>query len=326
MSAHQNNTYQAAFFIIPTYILNLPDINLGFLRVYNVIFEFWNKGLSCFLSDHAIMERTGLKKTHMYDAFAYFEKHNELVRRKVKGRRYFVQPERIIIRDLESETSFDPPEEHLRHTGGSTPGTPEQNKRSLNKENNKDLGDFSNAPKECFEIDYSKPKKKPKTQRKKSYRDDERFIRFYEAYPKKVKPQDAYMAFLSVIGNDDELLEEVIADVHVRAKNHSQWQDKQFIPYPASYLRSADWESEIYNANEEKLKKIAEQEAVAEARTAAQLAFSEKQRQMELSKPKQHSADGKAYRQLAGSISAIDFMKKQLGMPHDRERSETHAF
>jgi hypothetical protein len=88
------------------------------------------------------------------------------------------------------------------------------------------------------------------------YKNNPRFMRFYSEYPRKEKPRDAYKAFKSVVGNNDEMLEMIIADVRVRVSDHDQWQEKRYIPYPATYLRSGDYESEIFNAeNEARLKK-----------------------------------------------------------------------
>jgi hypothetical protein len=84
-----------------------------------------------------------------------------------------------------------------------------------------------------------------------NYQNDERFMRFYNAYPKKIEPNDAYKAFKGVIGHNDELLELILNDIEQRLKRDSKWQDKQYIKYPAGYLRKGEYLSEIYNANEE---------------------------------------------------------------------------
>jgi hypothetical protein len=95
-----SSEYQSAFFIVPSRIMNLPDLILSYLRVYETIFQFWNKGKKCYLSNSAIMERTNIKsESTIREAFAYFEKHNELKRKTVKGKRYLIQPEQIIELD-----------------------------------------------------------------------------------------------------------------------------------------------------------------------------------------------------------------------------------
>jgi hypothetical protein len=95
----------------------------------------------------------------------------------------------------------------------------------------------------------------------RDYEKDERFLRFYSAYPKKEDPRDAWKAFKSVIGDNDELLEQVIADIELRKSKHSKWQDRQYIKYPAVYLRKGEYLGEIFNAKDEaKIKQQQEQE------------------------------------------------------------------
>lgn len=92
-----SSEYHASFFIVPIRIMNLPDIQLSYVRIYETIFQFWNHGKNCYLSNSAIMERTGIKSdSTIREAFIFFEKYGELIRRKKGGKRYLVQPERTI--------------------------------------------------------------------------------------------------------------------------------------------------------------------------------------------------------------------------------------
>ena len=91
--------YQETFYIIPRRIRGLPGITLAFLDVYETIFQFWNKQLPCYLSNSAIQERTGLGHTQVNKALIFFENHNELERKQHNGRRYLIQPMRIIETD-----------------------------------------------------------------------------------------------------------------------------------------------------------------------------------------------------------------------------------
>ena len=92
-----SSQYQSVFAVIPARIMYLPDITLAFLRIYDTIFQFWNHGKPCFLSNESIMERTGISsESTLREAFMYFESKGELIRRKKGKTRYFVQPERVI--------------------------------------------------------------------------------------------------------------------------------------------------------------------------------------------------------------------------------------
>lgn len=89
----QGSENEATWFIVPGRIMNLPNLTMQFLRVYETIFQFWNKGRACFLSNKMIMERTGIKsESTVKEAFLYFEKHKELLREVRKGKRYLIQP------------------------------------------------------------------------------------------------------------------------------------------------------------------------------------------------------------------------------------------
>lgn len=142
------------------------------------------------------------------------------------------------------------------------------------------------------------------------YKNDERFMRFYNAYPKKEDPRDAYKAFKQVIGDDDELLERIINDIQERKKRHSQWQDKQFIKYPAVYLRKGEFEGEIINFNEEseKKKKSLHEENEKKIKKQEELSLKKAQdmRNHEINKQK----DKIAYQSIQKQIKNLDELKK----------------
>ncbi|MFO3233035.1 hypothetical protein QPW83_15175, partial [Legionella pneumophila] len=92
-----------------------------------------------------------------------------------------------------------------------------------------------------------KDKTKPHRAKNKDYSKDDRFMRFYNEYPRKVDPHDAYKAFKSIVGDDDLLLEQIIADIKQRKQHHEPWKDKKYIKYPAAYLRKGEYLSEVLN-------------------------------------------------------------------------------
>ena len=159
---------------------------------------------------------------------------------------------------------------------GKTPaqtGRPIPNSNLISNPDNKELktlGDSTNTPTDIT------PSSKIK-----DYEKDERFMRFYNAYPKKVKPRDAWKAFKNIIGKNEELLIKILVDLKERSSRHSQWQEKQFIPYPATYLRSADYDSEIINQNQEAERKRQESKTQAEQRIAQQESLSKQRRDAE---------------------------------------------
>ena len=68
------------------------------------------------------------------------------------------------------------------------------------------------------------------------------FDRFWDAYPRKVKKQDAREAFERVSVSLDVLLQAL-----KRQKLTSQWQEDggRFVPYPAAWLSGCRWEDEV---------------------------------------------------------------------------------
>ena len=77
--------------------------------------------------------------------------------------------------------------------------------------------------------------------------DDDRvcFNSFWKEYPRKVQKQTAIKAWKK-IKPTDTLLETILSDVRSRATS-DEWtkDDRQFCPYPASYLNGRRWEDEV---------------------------------------------------------------------------------
>lgn len=76
-----------------------------------------------------------------------------------------------------------------------------------------------------------------------------RFERFYAAYPRKRSRQAAEKAFAK-INPDEQLLAAMIASIE-RAMTSGEWTDSKFIPHPATWLNAAGWQDEIQTAYSE---------------------------------------------------------------------------
>lgn len=139
--------YQSSFFVVPSRIMNLPDLILSYLRIYETIFQFWNHGKNCYLSNAAIMERTGISsESTLREAFMYFENKGELIRRKKGGKRYFIQPERMIeidddpvdkskIDSIKSVHTVAKSTEHRRQVDAPTVAKSTHNNKKINNKN-----------------------------------------------------------------------------------------------------------------------------------------------------------------------------------------------
>lgn len=75
-------------------------------------------------------------------------------------------------------------------------------------------------------------------------KDDSLFDIFWKAYPKKKDKADARKAFMQL--NPDKELLTVILTALEKQKNDVNWvkEKRQYMPYPAKYLRHRRWEDE----------------------------------------------------------------------------------
>lgn len=147
--------YKETWFIVPHHIVDLEGMTIGRLRVFQTIFQFWNKGRKCYLSNPEISRRTGLKITQVKEAISYFEKHNELERIQIGLKRYLMQPLKVVGTDglslVQSEVAGQPatctnitqvagkPAGGGRQTGLQVAGEPATEINKLNKEIKKDI-------------------------------------------------------------------------------------------------------------------------------------------------------------------------------------------
>jgi DNA-binding Lrp family transcriptional regulator len=115
--------------------------------------------------------------------------------------------------------------------GGSAP-------RSLGSAGDALGGSAGDAPKPVN----IKPVIEPKDNKPSSTELDDSFNEFYSAYPKKAGKEPALKSWKKI---KPALYETIIADVKNRAANHIGWQDKQYVPNPATYLNQKRWEDEI---------------------------------------------------------------------------------
>src|SRR6185503_3711716 len=227
MSDPNNNQYKSAFFTVPSHILDLPGLTLKFLMVFETIFQFWNHKKPCFLSDRAIMDRVGISKSQLHEAYSFFEKHGELQRKRKNDKRYLVQPVHWIdCEEIENRPTSAPADVEVRSSGLSTSAPADHNNKNLNKELNttKTLVDFDKST---------------------SYKDDVLFMLFYAIYPNKQKPHIAFKAFHKHKPTA-KFVTMIVEDVKNRLANNWKNRPKDKIPFPSTYLNGREWEGEIY--------------------------------------------------------------------------------
>jgi uncharacterized protein YdaU (DUF1376 family) len=87
--------------------------------------------------------------------------------------------------------------------------------------------------------------KKPRQRNKRASADaDPLFVRFWQAYPLKVKKIEAAKAFAS-LGPSEELLGVILAAL-AKQKRSVEWnkEDGRFVPHPPSWLKARRWEDQ----------------------------------------------------------------------------------
>lgn len=220
MSDQNNNSYKAAFFIVPSYILDLPGLTLGFLKVFETIFQFWNHKLPCYLSDEKLMKRTNLKSTQVYDAFLFFEKHGELIRIKKNGKRHLTQPQKTITSDCtENEPTSAPPD--VRYSGSSTSAVAEHNIKKVNKEEDlKTPCAINIAPKAS----------------------SERFDEFWNLYPSKKGKKSCLEKWTK--RKLDTIADDIIEKLREQAEHDDSWK-RGYCPNPLTYINQDRWNDEL---------------------------------------------------------------------------------
>lgn len=141
---------------------------------------------------------------------------------------------------------------------------------------------------------------------------EEAFNFFWQAYPRKVEKIDARKAFVAAlkVATEKELLDGVR-----RLATDPNLPQKNFIPYPASWLRAGGWTNEPYpervlSAEEKKQK---EADALAHRREAERMAM-ERQRE----EWQRIEAEAKANPAPRCEHGRIEVMCQQCGVPRSR--------
>lgn len=231
MTDKNNNKapYSETFFIVPTYIIELPGMSLAFLKVYGTFFQFWNKGLTCFLSNKAIGERTGVSERQIKEALLFFETIGELRRDKKGLKRFLIRPERPIETD---EGAPAPPSTNITQEGGTAP----QAGRSSAPE----VG--APAPL-LYKEEYKEVEVKNLTNKGVS-----KFEQFWDIYPKKVgkKPCEQKWKARKL----DNHIEDILEKVKEQLANDDKWL-RGYAPDPLTYINQERWNDEISKSAED---------------------------------------------------------------------------
>lgn len=98
---------------------------------------------------------------------------------------------------------------------------------------------FKGLPKACLS---TKDKDKDKDKDKNNII-EQSFTKFWEAYPRKEAKPKAYTKFAILYKDDNNILDTILKALNWQ-KDTEQWQDKKYIPLPATYLNQARYDDE----------------------------------------------------------------------------------
>lgn len=323
MNDHVNNTYTSAFFIVPSYIPYLSGMTLNFLKVYETIFQFWNKKKNCFLSNSAIVERTGVQITQVKEALNFFEKYNELIRIQKGLKRFIAQP----LKHIETDPEAAPPASCIKNTqeaappagGGRSSGLdqaapPATEIKNLNKELKKENPPISRK-RDCVGEDDLKLTPREKGTNPQAMGTNLRalglnprnmgmFDSFWELYPSKKAKKKCMEIWKR--RKLDSIAPLILDNLRKQVDGDDTWK-RGFVPNPSTYLNQDRWEDEISQPKPDLRQEELERKKLAyEKRLVDQERISEQTRKYENEKFKEMNKDGKAFRELSKAVSRGD--------------------
>jgi hypothetical protein len=130
--------FKQNWFVVPNRIMQLEGLTLQLLRFYETIFQFWNNGENCYLTNGALMVRSGMKsKSSVDEAFLFFERHGELSRTTRNGKRYLEQPQKLLEIQADEKSSTHSPQRAAptRHSECPPLATARHNNNNLKSNN-----------------------------------------------------------------------------------------------------------------------------------------------------------------------------------------------
>lgn len=294
MDTKNATTNRDFIYTIPSKIMHDNDLSLNDIKIYMIVRSFMDTAGSCYASNNWIASNLRIHRTTVIECIKNLIQKTYLVRTEVNGQRYLSVnytpcPMEVVVSTL--------PPSSLQTTPPSSVETTQYNSNIINTKNIKSIVDSDESPIE-----------KTSSLKVKDYEKDERFMQFYSIYPKKQKPRDAWKAF-KALKTSDAQLNLILEDVKARIERHTQWQEAQFIPFPASYLRSGEFEGEIFNQAEqmEVKKKYGLEES--KKRQEEQDLFTRKQEEYERTKKENYNRDGAAFRAIVDTVNQNQISK-----------------
>jgi hypothetical protein len=128
----------------------------------------------------------------------------------------------------------------------TTEGQQEGRKRASDRATSKEVEEVkNNNPPISPQGDDDKKASKKKSKEKKAIEYTEPFLRFWDAYPKKVGKGAAAKSWNDKIEKPDQTVHQILDALEWQKRSHDWTRDEgRYIPYPSTYLNQRRWEDE----------------------------------------------------------------------------------
>jgi DNA-binding PadR family transcriptional regulator len=105
--------------------------------------------------------------------------------------------------------------------------------------------DIKPDEKETYNCEENQPENsKQKKPSEETIIQEERFNRFWECYPRKIKRKNAEKAWEKISPNE-ELTEKIIEAVNNAKKHDYRFKEEKYTPHPATWLNGMEWENQF---------------------------------------------------------------------------------
>ncbi len=306
--------YKETFFIVPRHIIELPDITFAYLKVFETIFQFWNKGEACFLKNIAIKERTGVKETQIYDALNYFIKQGVMQKINKAGKRYLMpinNPIELECKKVKQESAIPDHSTEIKQWSALPDYKVDSNQveSPLYRTKKSALPDSLTI----YEIKNLNKERDLNTLVDSTRSTEMTFEDFWKEYPKRVakKKTEEIWKRRKLFTIADEIIESVIQ----HKKHDGEWL-RGFIPNPPTFLNGDRWNDEVIESEGTKREReLLEKKLANEKRMADQDKLTKKNYEYERDKHLRSTQEALAFNKInpkpANYIPLSERLKEQ---------------
>jgi len=245
---------------VPNALLRYKGLSSTAKLLWARLAQYAGKNGECFPSQKTLAEELGITERQIITMLKQLVAKGFIKQEKPKGldklvhktsRYYFLWHKYFDISQTSDGNQMCSPESEENFTSDSEENFTSSERESIEKE--REYKEKENGP--LFLSLNAKNLLKEKTPLKeKTLSLDEGFQRFWSAYPRKVSKSCCGKAWQRI--NPCPALTERILDALEAHKETKQWQDKQYIPHPSTWLNQKRWEDELEEKSSDPLEEF----------------------------------------------------------------------